>query len=254
MARKPPTLKPIQRGGVALPFLTLPFQTSDFNMTFCEPTVVGRVFEVLQQLPMEPYVKPMLEHLFIPNTFVVKLKPFTPGTDDPIEWVAAELAWNIQAGILMDQVPEFERLTDKQRLAQLDELDTAWSRFDDAFGQLRYDTWDEIISVNPDLPPSPTIAREGIYNLYRGFHDAVREARRRLKEASTSRGRKPNGPAIRAYQEAATVYNWITGKKAKVHWNQATGKNEGACLPFLREIFDIFGIEGDPAHYAEKDE
>jgi hypothetical protein len=251
MARKSPSLEPIQRGGVSLPFGA---GGNPIDMAFCELDLVGRVVDALRQLPMEPYIKPMLEHFFIPNTAVAKLKPFTPGTDDPIEWVAAELTWRIQNGVLMGQVPEFERLTDKQKLAQLDAFDAAFSHFDEMFGELRLETWNEIRPVKPDLPPSPTIAREGIYNLWRGFHDAVREARRRLQNTSPSRGRKANGPATRAYQEAATVYNWITNKKARVHWNQATGQNERACLPFLREIFEIFGIEGDPAYYAEKEE
>ena len=174
--RKAPSLGPIERAGVALPFLN-----RGIKMTICDPILVGRVAEALRRLPSEPRTKTLLDHI-VPSTFAAKLKPFTAGTDDPIEWIAAELTRSIQAGVLMDQVPEFDRLTDKQKLAQLDELDAAITRLDEAFGQLRREAWSEVVSVKPDLPESPTTVRHGIYDLWSGLHEAVRESRRRLQD------------------------------------------------------------------------
>jgi hypothetical protein len=131
MAKRKVSLGPIQRSGVALPFLN-----SGVKMTICDPALVGRVAEALRRLSRRPDCEIILNHI-VPGTFVVKLKPFTPGSDDPIEWIAAELTRSIQAGILMDQVPEHDRMTDKQKLAQLDKLDAAMARLDEAFGELR---------------------------------------------------------------------------------------------------------------------
>ena len=136
------------------------------------------------------------------STLAARLQPFAPGVDDPLEWLAAELTRSIQAGILMDQVPEFDRMTDKQKLAQLDALDAAITGLDDAFGDLRREAWNEVVSVKPDLPGQPTIVREGIYTLWRGLHEAVREARRRLQDSPPNRGARPDGPAARAAWEA----------------------------------------------------
>jgi hypothetical protein len=247
--RNAPPLGPIHRGGVALPFGSA---GKEIKMNLYEPTLVDRVFEALRQLPSDPRFEAVLIHI-VPSTLAARLKPFTPGVDDPIEWVAAELTRSIQAGILMDQVPEFDRMTDKQKLAQLDALDAAITALDDAFGDLRREAWSEVVSVKPDLPDQPTIVREGIYNLWRGLHEAVRGARRRLQDSPPNRGARPNGPAARAAGEAGKVYQWITGKEAKVYWDPAAGEYRGKCLPFLTEIFEIFRIEGEPAHYAKKD-
>jgi hypothetical protein len=215
--------------------------------------LVGRVAEALRRLPRQPHAEALLNYI-VPSTFTAKLMPFTPGVDGPIEWLAAELTRSIQAGILMDEVPEFERMTDKQKLAQLDALDAAILRLDDAFGQLRRETWAEVVSVNPDLPPTPSIAREGVYSVWRGLHEAVRETRRRLQASSANRGPRPNGPAARATAETAKVYQWITGKEARTYNDAVTGERKGEFLPFLTEIFEIFGIEGDPADYSEKEQ
>ena len=247
--RNAPPLGPIHRGGVALPFGA---GGKEIKMNLYEPTLVGRVFEALRQLPSDPRFEAALIHI-VSSTLAARLKPFTPGVDDPIEWVAAELTRSIQAGILMDQVPEFDRMTDKQKLAQLDALDAAITGLDEAFGELRREAWNEVVSVNPDLPDQPTIVREGIYNLWRGLHEAVRGARRRLQDSPPNRGARPNGPAARAAGEAGEAYEWITGKEAKVYWDPAAGEYRGKCLPFLTEIFEIFGIEGEPAHYAKRD-
>jgi len=246
--RKAPSLGPIRRGGVALPFVD-----RDIKMTIRGLTLVGRVAQALRRLPSAPHAEALL-HRMVPETFAARLKPFTPGADDPIEWVAAELVRSIQAGVLMEQIPEFERRTDKQKLDQLDELDAAITRLDEVFGQLRRSTWNEIVAVNPDLPGEPTIVREGLYNLWRGMHGAVRESRRRLQDTTANRGDKANGPATRATAEAAKVYQWITGKEAKTYNDGVTGERKGAFLPFLSEIFDIFCLDGDPAYYAEKEQ
>jgi hypothetical protein len=246
--RNAPPLGPIHRAGVALPFGA---GGKEIKMTFCEPALVGRVFDALRRLPSDPCFETARLHI-VPSTLAAKLKPFTPGVDDPIEWVAAELTRSIQAGILLDQVPEFDRMTDKQKLAQLDALDDAISRLDKALGELRREAWNEVVSVKPDLPDEPTIVREGIYNLWRGLHEAVRGARRRLQDSAPNRGARPNGPAARAAEEAGEIYQWITGKEAKVYWDPAADEYRGKCLPFLTEIFEIFGIEGEPAHYARK--
>ena len=118
--RNAPPLGLIHRGGVALPFGA---GGKQIKMNLYEPTLVGRVFEALRQLPSAPRFEAVLIHI-VPSTLAARLKPFTPGVDDPIEWVAAELTRSIPAGILMDQVPEFDRMTDKQKLAQLDALTT----------------------------------------------------------------------------------------------------------------------------------
>jgi hypothetical protein len=246
MAKRKVPLGPIRRGGVALPFGA---GGKEIKMTFCEPTVVGRVFEALRQLPTDPHFETILLHI-VRSTLAARLKPFTPGVDDPIEWVAAELTRSIQAGILMDQVPEFDRMTNKQKLAQLDMLDAAITQLDEAFGELRREAWNEVVSVKPDLPDEPTIVRAGVYNLWRGLHEAVRGARRRLQESAPNRGSRPNGPASRAASEAGKVYQWITGKEAKVYWDDAAGQYKGEFLPFLTEIFKIFDIEGEPATYV----
>ena len=47
--RKAPSLGPIERTGVALPFLN-----RGIKMTICDPILVGRVAEVLRRLPSEP--------------------------------------------------------------------------------------------------------------------------------------------------------------------------------------------------------
>jgi hypothetical protein len=111
--------------------------------------------------------------------------------------------------------------------------------------------------VRPDLPDNPTIVREGIYMLWRDqrqppwepLHVAIREARRRLQARPADRGPRPNGPAARAAVETAKIYNWITGKEATVYWDAAASTYKGKCLPFLTEVFDIFGLNGDPAQY-----
>jgi hypothetical protein len=245
--RKAPSLGRVDRGGVALPFVN-----RDIKMTICDPILVGRVADALRQLPSEPHTETLLDHI-VPSTFAAKLKPFTPGVDDPIEWIAAELTRSIQGGVLMDQVPEFDRLTNKQKLAQLDVLDAAIVQLDEAFGQLRRETWREVVSVKPDLPDMPTIVREGIYNAWRGLHEAVREARRRLQGSASNRGSRSNGPAARAAADSVKIYQWLTGKDAGVYWDAAAGKYKGKCLPFLTEIFEIFGLDGDPAQYLRKD-
>jgi len=247
MAKRKVPLGPIRRGGVALPFGA---GGKEVKMTFCEPTVVGRVFEALRQLPSDPRSEMVLSHIIVPSTLAARLKPFTPGVDDPIEWVAADLTRSIQAGILMDQVPEFDRMTNKQKLAQLDTLDAAITRLDEAFGELRREAWNEVVLVKPDLPDEPTIVRDGIYNLWRGLHEAVREARRRLQESTPNRGSRPNGRASRAASEAGKVYQLITGKEAKVYWDDAAGQYKGEFLPFLTGIFEIFDIEGEPTTYV----
>jgi hypothetical protein len=247
MAKKAPPLGPIHRSGVALPFLN-----AGIKMTVCDPTLVGRVADALRRLPSRPHAEGLLHHI-VPSTFVAKLKPFTPGVDDPIEWLAAELTRSIQAGILMDRVPEFDRMTKKQKLAQLDELDAAISQLDEVFGQLRRETWNEVVLVKPDLPSEPTIVRQGIYNLWRGLHEAVRESRRRLQDSSSNRGSRSKGPAARAVAESAKIYQWLTGKDATVYWDPAGSKYKGRCLPFLTEILEIFGLNGDPAQYLRKD-
>lgn len=249
--RKAPPLGQIHRGGVSLPFLN-----RGFRMTIHDPELVGPVTAALRKLPTGPASEPALIALAL-SSLATKLKPFSPGEDDPIEWVAAELTWSVQAGLLMDQVPEFERMTDKQKLAQLDALDDAISRLDATLGELRHETWEEVRSVRPDLPPSATIVREGIYNLWRDqkappwqpLHEAVREARRRLQDSAPTPGSRPKGPAARAASEAAKVYQRVTGKEARIYWDAAAGEYKGQCLPFVREIFRIFGINGDPTHY-----
>jgi hypothetical protein len=243
MARRKVPLGPIRRGGVALPFLN-----RGIRMTICDPALVGQVAEALRRLPRQPRCE-MLLNSIVPSTFVEKLKPFTPGSDDPIEWIAAEMTRSIQAGIYMSQVPEHDRMTDKQKLAQLDDLDAAISRLDEVFGQLRLETWNEVVSVKPDLPPAPMIVREGIYNLWRGLHDAVRESRRRLQGRSANRGPRRDEPAARAADEAGKVYQWITGKEAKVYWDAVAGEYKGKCLSYVTEIFRIFVLNGDPAQY-----
>jgi hypothetical protein len=248
--RKAPPLGPIHRAGVALPFGA---GGRSIKMTIYEPALVGRVAEALRRLPSSPHAKVLL-HQVVPETFAAKLKPFTPGVDDPIEWVAAELTGSIQAGILMDQVPEFDRLTDKQKLAQLDELDAAFVRLDQALGPLRLETWNEVVAMKSDLPPTSTIVREGIYHLWPGLHDAVREARRRLQDNASKQGKRARGSAARATAETAKVYQWITGKEAKTYNDAVTGERKGEFLPFLTEIFDIFGIEGNPGYYSEKEQ
>jgi hypothetical protein len=244
--RKAPSLGPIERGGVALPFLN-----RDIKMTICDPILVGRVAEVLRQLPSEPRTKTLLDRI-VPSTFVAKLQPFTPGADDPVEWIAAELTQSIQAGILMDRVPEFDRLTDKQKLAQLDELDAAITRLDEAFGQLRREAWSEVVSVKPDLPEMPTIVRHGIYDLWPELHEAVRESRRRLQDSDSNRGDRAKRPTARAVDESVKIYRLLTGKDASVYWDAAASKYKGKCLPFLTEILEIFGLDGDPAQYLRK--
>jgi hypothetical protein len=134
MARKVPPLGPIHRSGVALPFLNC-----GIRMTIPDPALVGRVTETLRRLPSQPHGEALL-HSIIPHLFVAKLKPFTPGSDDAIEWIAAELTRSIQAGMFMDQVPEFDRMTDTQKLKQLDALDAAITQLDETFGQLRRET------------------------------------------------------------------------------------------------------------------
>jgi hypothetical protein len=121
------------------------------------------------------------------------------------------------------------------------------------FGQLRRETWNEVVSVKPDLPPTPSIAREGVYSAWRGLHEAVRETRRRLQDSPAKRGPRPNGPAARAADEAGTVYQLITGKEARVYWNDAAGRYKGECLPFVIKVFRIFSIEGNAAQYLRKE-
>src|SRR5687767_7926899 len=101
MAKKAPSLGPIRRSGVALPFLN-----RGIKMNLGDPTLVGRVAEALRRLPRQPHADALLNYI-VPRTFAAKLMPFTPGVDDPIEWLAAELTRSIEAGILMDEVPEF---------------------------------------------------------------------------------------------------------------------------------------------------
>jgi len=253
--RKAPPLGPIERGGVALPFLNL-----GFRMTIHDREIVAPVAAALRQLPRGPHSESHLIGI-APTSLAAKLAPFNPDVDDPIDWGAAELTRSIQAGIFKDQVPEYDRLTDKQKLAQLDQLDAAISQLDEAFGELRHETWADIRSVRPDLPPSSTIVRNGIYYLWRDekerpwhpLHEAVREARRRLQGSVADRGSRPNGPAVRAVDEASKIYQCITGKAATVYWDDAAGDHKGECLPFMIEIFRIFGIDGSPTHYLKQD-
>ena len=176
--RKPPPLGPIERGGVALPYLN-----RGIRMTIHDPKLVAAVAAALRKLPSCPAQRPGMIALAL-SSLAAKLSPFDPDADDPIEWIGAELTRSIQAGLLMDQVPEYDRLTDKQKLAQLDALDASIAQLDEVFGQLRHESWEEVRSVRPDLPPELTIARDGIYYLWRdekddhGIHCTKRSERR----------------------------------------------------------------------------
>ena len=253
--RKPPPLGPIERGGVALPYLN-----RGIRMTIHDPKLVAAVAAALRKLPSCPAQRPGMIALAL-SSLAAKLSPFDPDADDPIEWIGAELTRSIQAGLLMDQVPEYDRLTDKQKLAQLDALDASIAQLDEVFGQLRHESWEEVRSVRPDLPPKSTIARDGIYYLWRDekerpwhpLHEAVREARRRLQNSAADRGARPNGAAARAAGEAGKIYEWVTGKKPRIYWDDAASEYKGKFLDFLTEIFRIFDIDGKPATYARKD-
>ena len=48
------------------------------------------------------------------------------------------------------------------------------------------------------------------------------------------------------------IYRLFTGKDASVYWDAVASKYKGKCLPFLTEILEIFGQDGDPAQYLRK--
>jgi hypothetical protein len=264
--RKPPSLGPIYRGGVSLPFLD-----RDIKLTIPDDRDrVSLVVEAIRRLPklprfpLAPAVYQVIQvgvreaceqagrrqsevHEIIRLLAIQCLEG-----DDYYAALGHELTGRIHLLMVMDQLPEFDRMTDKQKLAQLDKLDCAMARQDEAFGQLRRETWNEVVvSARSGFPDTPALVRQVIYNSE--IHEAIRKARRRLQDRAEDRGPRPNRLAATAAKEAGNVYQGLTGKEAKVYWDDATGTYKGECLSFLTEVFGIFGIEGDPAQYLRKD-
>ena len=48
------------------------------------------------------------------------------------------------------------------------------------------------------------------------------------------------------------IYRLLTGKDASVYWDAVASKYKGKCVPFLTEILEIFGLDGDPTQYLRK--